>query len=241
MIALLSAVSLVSAQTYRMTSLSWPPYSDPDIAQQGASVAVAKAAFRAMGHDLHVDFFPWSRAVRLAQVDSNYIGYFPEYFYQTSRFLFSDPIGTGPLGLVQNIETPIQWTDVTDLKKYRLGVVQDYVNTAEIDRLIANREILVEKVITDAQNVLKVATNRIDTAIIDANVFHYLTTENAFVSRIAERVEMNPKYLVDKQLFVAFRNNTIGKQAREIFNEGLTKINIEEIMTRYMTDVRNGQ
>ena len=44
-----------------LTSLLGPPYSGQQLAEQGASIAVARAALKVMGHQLEVDFYPWSR------------------------------------------------------------------------------------------------------------------------------------------------------------------------------------
>lgn len=73
--------SLAKAETVYLTSLEWPPYSSAELPNQGASIAVAKAAFAAMGYQLEVEFYPWSRAVALATRDKKYAGYFPEYWY----------------------------------------------------------------------------------------------------------------------------------------------------------------
>jgi len=228
----ISAVSY--ADTVKLTSLEWPPYSGKDLPNQGASIAVAKAAFEAMGHTLEVDFFPWSRAVALAKSDDSYAGYFPEYFYESDNFLFSEPMGEGPLGLVEQTSKPVQWESLEDLKSYQIGVVQDYVNTAELDAMIASGEITASAVTSDAQNILKVAAGRVDTAVIDSNVLDYLLANDPRVSKLHGKVRMNAKLLVTKKLYTAFKNNPAGQKWKEIFDEGLKKINVEEIMSNNM-------
>ncbi|WP_230425637.1 hypothetical protein [Spartinivicinus ruber] len=87
--------SAVIAETVYLTSLDWPPYTGKKLKQQGASVAVAKAVFKAAGYDLVVEFYPWKRAVDLAKDDPKYAGYFPEYYAAelAQNFTFSEPIG----------------------------------------------------------------------------------------------------------------------------------------------------
>jgi polar amino acid transport system substrate-binding protein len=226
--------SIAKAETVYLTSLDWQPYSGSELVNQGASVAVAKAAFAAMGHELVVEFFPWSRAVALATRDDKYLGYFPEYLYESEEFLFSDPMGVGPLGFVENVSKPITWNSMSDLTAYNIGVVQDYVNTEELDSMIASGSINSQSVVSDAQNVLKVAGGRIDMAVIDSNVLAYLQKNDPQVSSTVGKVKMNNKLLVDKELFVAFRNSSNGQKWRDIFNEGLTKIDIDAIMKQHM-------
>jgi polar amino acid transport system substrate-binding protein len=222
------------ADTLYLTSLEWPPYSGKKLAEQGASIAVAKAAFSSMGHELVVEFYPWSRAVKLASDDEKYVGYFPEYYYESQEFVFSEPMGQGPLGLVQGKTKPISWEKVSDLSKYKLGVVQDYINTEELDALIASGEISAQAVVSDDKNVQKVAAGRIDAAVIDANVLNYLLTNEPSLKGLADKVEMNDTLLVNKELHIAFENTHEGKKWRDIFNEGLKKIDVQAIMAKHL-------
>ena len=111
--ALLIALALVAgslqAETVKLTSLDWPPYTSESIAMQGASVAVAKAAFEAVGIDLQVDFFPWKRAVAYGKDNPEYDGYFPEYYAESLKqdFILSVPMGNGPLGFAQSAKSDI--------------------------------------------------------------------------------------------------------------------------------------
>ena len=236
-IACTTLAAPVLADTYHMTSLEWPPYSGAKLDNQGASIAVAKAAFKAMGHDLVVEFFPWSRSVKMAQKDgSKYIGYFPEYFYETEDFHFSEVMGSGPLGFVEAKKKPISWEKVADIKNYKIGVVQDYVNTKELDDMIAKGEIKAEAVVSDDKNVLKVAGGRLDAAVIDSNVLDYLKLNSKPVRRVSKDVQMNKKLLVDKKLYVAFKNTKEGRAVAKIFNEGLKKIDIDAIMKENMKE-----
>ncbi|MDI9246363.1 transporter substrate-binding domain-containing protein [Marinobacter sp. CHS3-4] len=233
-VVVLLASTVSRADTLYLTSLEWPPYSGADLTSQGASVAVAKAALEAMGHELVVEFYPWSRAVALATDNDKYAGYFPEYFYESDDFLFSDPMGQGPLGFVEAVDNPVEWDSMADLTDDRIGVVQGYVNTAELDQMVADGEISAQAVTSDSLNVLKVAGGRIDMAVIDSNVLDYLLKNDPKVKSAVGKVQMNDKLLVEKDLYIAFKNNAEGKKWRDIFNEGLTKIDIESVMADHM-------
>lgn len=229
--------SPVLCETVYLTSLTWPPYSGKSLNQQGASVAVAKAAFNAMGHELVIDFFPWSRAVKLASDStSKYMGYFPEYFYESEEFLFSNPMGQGPLGLVENINKPISWSVESDLIQYKIGVVQDYVNTEKLDSLIASGKIKAQPVKSDDVNIRKVAGGRIDAAVIDTNVLNYLLANTDDLIKMKDQVKMNSKILTQKELFVAFKNTDDAKKWLAIYNQGLDKIDVTQIMNKYLNE-----
>lgn len=223
------------AETVYLTSLSWPPYSDKALNEQGASIAVAKAAFKAQGHTLVVDFFPWSRAINLAkESNSKYVGYFPEYYFETNEFSFSQPMGSSPLALIQHIDKPINFNSLHDLKGLKLGVVQDYINTPELDNMIANGEIDAKPVQLDSRNIKKVATSRVDLAVIDVNVFKFLIKTDNSLKPFANKVELNKKILADKKLYIAFRANAEGQRWQKIYDAGLKKIDADTLTSMYL-------
>ncbi|WP_428242032.1 substrate-binding periplasmic protein [Gynuella sp.] len=230
----LALPSISYSETIYLTSLEWPPYSSNGLPDQGASVAVAKAAFKAMGHTLVVDFYPWTRAVAQVKDGGKYTGYFPEYYYDSDEFVFSDPMGKGPLGFVEAKAKPISWNTLQDLTPYTIGVVQDYVNTAELDDMIAKGELKSSAVTSDSQNILKVANNRVDLAVIDSNVFKYLLDNDPKLKSVSAAVQMNSRQLIEKDLFVAFKNDANGRKWQGILNEGLKKIDIQAVMQKYM-------
>lgn len=217
------------ADTLVLTSLLWPPYSGQQLARQGASIAITRAALNVMGHELKVDFYPWSRAVKLATLpSSDYLGYFPEYYYETEKFIFSNSIGTSPLGLVEQKSHPLSWHYVADLNRYTLGVVKDYVNTDVLDSMIVSGVQPVEAVTSDELNIKKVAAGRVDAAVIDVNVLHYLLKQKP-LQPLADKLQINRQLLANKQLYIAFRNNDEGRRWRDIVDRGLAQIDAEAL------------
>ena len=238
-ISLILAASLSFAEdkVIHLTSLDWPPYSGKSLAQQGASVAVAEEAFKAMGYQLKVDFFPWSRAVALAK-DSNsqYAGYFPEYFSDDTAkdFIYSDAMGSGPLGFAERKDKSISWSTLADLKPYRIGIVQDYINTAEFDAMIANKSLKSSMTTSDENNLKKLVGGRIDLAVVDKNVMNYLFKTNLSLAEKANDAQFNSTLLEDKKLFICFKKGPKGEDLAKIYNEGLKKIDISAIMNKHL-------
>ncbi|CAM2952570.1 substrate-binding periplasmic protein [Vibrio neptunius] len=237
---LFSSISTANQKVY-MTSLEWPPYSGADLPENGYSVAVAREAFSVMGYELVVDFQPWVRAVALATKSEKYVGYFPEYYFDTTEFVFSDSIGSGPLGFVENTRFPIQWETLSDLTFFKIGVVQGYVNTTEFDDMVETGELQVEASTNDARNIHKVAKGRLDIAVIDPNVLEYLISIDVREDLLRKRLRMNAKLLETKQLYIAFKDQPEGRDIREVFNQGLKKIDIERIVSRLMKLTDNEQ
>ncbi|MCE9688236.1 transporter substrate-binding domain-containing protein [Shewanella sp. AS16] len=220
----------LQAEVLHLTSLHWPPYSSQNLANQGAAVAVVRAAVEAMGHELEVDFYPWSRAIKLANMpNAQYVGYFPEYGFKTDKYLFSSSLGSSPLGLVEQKLHPISWVQLRDLNQYTLGVVRDYVNTEELDAMISAGVQKVEFSSSDEHNVRKVAAARVDAAVIDVHVLNYILKQGGFEG-LASRLQVNRRLLADKQLYIAFQNSAQGRRWRAITDAGLQKIDVAKIL-----------
>ena len=236
-LVLLLAPTAFASKQIKLTSLDWPPYTGPTLADKGATAAVVKAAFEAAGYSVQIDFFPWERAVAMAKdPGSGYAGYFPEYYSADvgKDFLFSEPVGTGPLGLAQNKEAPISWNTLDDLAKLKVGVVQGYVNTDQFDANVAAKKQNVEAVVSDAQNLNKVAAKRIPVAIIDQNVMTYLLNNDRSLAAAKSKLEFNGKVLEDKKLYICFRKGPQGEEYAKALAEGLKKIDVAAIVKAHL-------
>lgn len=225
-------------KTVHLTSLEWPPYSSELLQQQGAAIAIARAAFVSMGYKLNVSFFPWSRAVAFTEEEgSEYVGYFPEYYSaeRAKTFIYSDPYASGPLGFAERKNKSIYWEELKELSSYRIGVVQDYINTAEFDEMVKNKTLNAPTTLNDTTNLRKLMTGRVDLAVVDKNVMNYLFKTNWSLKNKIDNVQFNHKILENKKLYICFKKTKEGQKMAEIFNKGLTKINAAAILEEYLS------
>ncbi|MAD45087.1 MAG: ABC transporter [Oceanospirillaceae bacterium] len=227
-----------ASKVVRLASLHWPPYASDSLPGQGATVSVVRAALAEMGYELQVDFYPWSRTVYLAKDEqSDYAGYFPEYFNAeiSDTFIYSDAIGSGPLGLVENKNNRISWHSLEDLKGFSIGVVTGYTNTAEFDQKVAAGELTAFPVVADKHNIRKVAYGRIDLAVIDENLLQYMLSTDADLRSLRDKVDINSHLLEVKQLYVCFKRSR--PELAEILNEGLRRIDVKRRQQSYLSDI----
>jgi len=224
----------------RLASLNWPPYSGEALPGQGASIEVVRTALAEMDYQLLVEFFPWSRVVHVAEEEgSRFHGYFPEYFSDaiSQNFIYSSSIGSGPLGFVENTEAPVVWHSLEDLSRFRIGVVSDYVNTSEFDRLVENGHLHVAPVVSDKNNIQKVAFGRIDIAVIDQNLLEYSINNDPELIPLASKVRFNRHLLELKQLYVCLRRNY--PHLAKVLDEGLQRIDIARIQREYLQSLND--
>jgi polar amino acid transport system substrate-binding protein len=222
-------VAQANARVIRLTSLDWPPYTGQALPHGGATTTTVRAALAAEGVGLEVEFFPWSRAVALIKRPSRFTGYFPEYMSEEigQNCWLSDPIGSGVVGFAQLGERPIQWTTMDDLTPQRIGVVQDYVNSPELDLRIAQNKLVVDIARDDAHNLRKLLAGRVALAVVDQRVFDYLMHHDPQLRQHRDKLVLNERPLETKELFICFRRDPEGERARDLVNAGLRKIGVD--------------
>ncbi|NHZ36948.1 amino acid ABC transporter substrate-binding protein [Massilia sp. CCM 8692] len=220
-----------ASRVIRLSSLEWPPYTGASLPRQGVTTAVIAAALASMGYRLEVHYFPWTRAIALIKHDSPFAGYYPEYLSAglARDFLVSNPIGSGPLGFAYRADTPVQWETVADLSKYRIGVVEGYVNTSEFDTRVRQGKQMIDTAVNDKQNLRKLAARRVPLVLIDRRVYEHLILNDADLRAVAPTLRFHPRLLEEKRLYICFRSNAEGERVRKIVNQGLKRIDIEAV------------
>lgn len=225
-----------------LTTVEWPPYTSKSLPGLGMSSVIVREAFKAVGYDVEILVYPWKRAYDAAQNNPEVQGFFPEYLTSKRRvgFLYSKSIGESPLGLVERVSSPILWENQSDLQQYALGVVSGYLNTSELDRMIDEEVIQVDESVSDSLNLRKVLAGRIDVAVADLNLFNYLCVEDAILKDRKEELRFQSRLLVTHLLYVCLRDDYLGNKLCELFNRGLSLIDVDKIQQDYMTRLGYG-
>lgn len=215
-----------AAADYKFSTLEWAPYTGAALPGLGQVSATIAEAMQISGYSVEVQFFPWSRAMRLVDTDVGYMGFFPAYYSRerAARYLYSDPVGRSTVVLLERIDRPVKWTSYDDLLGKRMGVVRGFVNTEELDVRIANRTVLAEEAPDDRSNIFKLAAGRLDLVVIDGQVYQHLVRTDPEVTQLAQHLQTNPKVLEEKNLYVCFQRTPAGALALRALNTGLRKV-----------------
>ncbi|WP_429038147.1 substrate-binding periplasmic protein [Aeromonas veronii] len=220
------------AEPVRLTTLEWPPYTSQSLPDGGLTGHIVKRAFAEAGLEVTFDFYPWQRAVRLAADPTQpYSGYFPEYLSDTLPTLWrsSPSVGDSVLGIAQRSGPPIPWQQLTDLAPYRIGVVEGYVNTREFDALMANKRLNTAAVDADLLNLRKLQRDRLDLAVIDRDVFHWLINHDRKLRSAG--LQFHPKILEHKSLHIMFRPDQQALQQRVA--QAIARLDIAKLSEDY--------
>ena len=231
-VALLSAIPASAAETWKIASLDWQPFSGKDLPEGGAGIAVLRAALKAEGIDLEVEFYPWSRALEKgAQTD--FVGIYPSWPEEVPEgFVGSASFFESPVGFVEPKGKPLVWSTLDDLAGKKIGIVQDYGNTVEFMQLVNSGVIDAKPVTDDLTNIRKVAGGRIDGAFIDLNNLEYFLMNDA--KNLAGKVQVNEKVIDSKDLLLSINQNFPEKDVNDIVVRGISKIDADQIIKDYM-------
>ncbi|MGQ7846407.1 substrate-binding periplasmic protein [Granulosicoccus sp. 3-233] len=237
-LSLLASTLYAQDKTVVVSTLEWPPYTGGSLRNGGATTEVVRQAFVAAGYEVEVVYRPWKRAIdSAAKGTDDVIAYFPGYHCSHQEgFISSNPIGSGPLGLAENTDAPISWTNVDSLgeQQLKIGTVLGYANTDEFDKKVGTGWVMVVPSNDDLTNLKKLSRQRIDAVVIDKFVLEYLKSTEASLEDSRAKLKFDERPLEDKTLYLCFRDDETGHQVKEQFNLGLDSVDPEAITEDYV-------
>jgi len=221
-------------KTVRLATLNWQPYCGSNLPDLGFNSFVIRSAFEKKGYNVIIDVVPWKVAIEGAK-SGKYDGYFPRYYSRgvEQNFLYSKRIGDSPLGFAEIKHKPISFRQMDDLKPYRIGVVNEYINTELLDRWIAEERLLSVKAPDDIANLQNLISGKVDAAVIDPYVMQYMLHNEPQLEQHRHLLAFNEILLDLKGLFVCFSKDIRGQTLVEDFNDGLTQINPTKQSEKY--------
>lgn len=234
-----AGASAMAEGSVTVTTLEWPPYTSPELPLGGAVTEIVTQAFTNAGLETEVLTLPWQRAIVMAREEAGMVGYFPGYHCRHMEgFVASDPIGFGPLGLVENADAPISWATIDDLgeKQYVIGTVLGYANTDEFDEKAGTGWINVVPAADDITNLRKLMRQRIDAAVIDRLVLSFLLATEPSLAEGRELLTFDERPLEGKTLYLCFNDDEEGRALRDTFNAGLATIDVNDSIDRYFEE-----
>ncbi|MCV2368405.1 substrate-binding periplasmic protein [Roseateles oligotrophus] len=192
-----AAASASGADPVRIATGELPPYATESRPDQGIALAIVRRAFELGGHKVEFHFQPWSRAQMETKAGlwdaSAHWGASAE---RRRDFLLSDNILTEQWVIVHRKSTPLQWTQLSDLRPYTLGYIADYTYTPEFWALIRSKELRSDKTPNDLIGLRKMKLARIDAMPMERNVACDLLKRN-FTTAEADEFAAHPRLLTD--------------------------------------------
>ncbi|QDK36635.1 ABC transporter substrate-binding protein [Bdellovibrio sp. NC01] len=222
----------VKAQTehWIINTLEWPPYTCSRCAENGAAAKALRDSLKTVGVEVEFVFYTWSQTIKKA-AEPKVFGYFPMW-YDTLKpgFIRSPALFSSPIGIIQQRKKPLVWNNLSDLKGKKIGVTQDYNYSEEFNRLVKSGAIKVETAISDDINLTRVASGELDGAMTDINNARYFLFNSS--AEVFTKVEVNPKILETKELFIGINEKSAGKIDK--LKQALKNVNYQRLVDEYL-------
>lgn len=162
--------ALYAQKSIHLSTTQYPPFYGKDLPGDGVVTEVILAAFAQSGYRVEISFYPFSRALLMAQT-CKVDGLFAAWDSPERREwgLYSDPIPpANEVGFYQR-QNDLNVLD-TSTPAVTVGVVRDYVQP----KLLNQPPIRQMAVTDDLTNLKKLSRGRVDLVLIDRLVADYL-------------------------------------------------------------------
>ena len=199
----------------------WPPYMGPKLIDNGFLPQVLDAAFRRVGYSVDVEFKAWEDALNDVKTGAKDILCGAYYATEREQYLaYSQPIAEAQDVLFIKAGKKISYTQLSDLKPYKIGVVRGAVHGKEFDAA----DFLIKEADAERdQNIRKLLVDKIDLMAGPRDVINYIIKRDfpLFVNKI---VAIDPPLSTNKIYFCFSKKVARHQELLDVFNEGLKLI-----------------
>ncbi|WP_404339957.1 substrate-binding periplasmic protein [Pseudoalteromonas mariniglutinosa] len=202
--------NLTAKNIVKLVTLDWPPYIDENLCNKGWLYQLTVKLLLQQGYGVHIEFYPWARAVREAELGKADI-LFPEYYVaddvlsdnlinktRNQLLALSAPLPGGELSFVTLKGTKISYDGtIASVKNQLIGVVRGYKNTEQLDQLIEAGEINTIVANNEYQLIHLLLSKRVslivaDLEVLKASVHKSVLSNTEKQSMIAALVALQP-------------------------------------------------
>lgn len=234
-IVVAALTSEAEAETWKITSLAWQPFSGPDLEKQGAGINALREALATVGVELEVEFMPWRRAKAVAGADEEYVGYYPSWPSEVEEGFFgSEVVFTSPVGFAQRADDPISWEEPADLTAYEVATVGAYIYPDAFQALLDDGTVSASEVNDDAAALQMVNGGRVDAAAIDRHVMAYNLQTHPGLAGASDSITFHDNILVDYDLVIAFDERPENRERAELLKEALGNVDTQTLIDDYL-------
>jgi polar amino acid transport system substrate-binding protein len=231
---------LAETKTLKIATGELPPYMTAGRTDQGISLSIVRRAFELSGYQVEFTFLPWSRALaetRLGKWDATAAwGNNPE---RNPPFFVSDNVATEKWVFVYRNAVKFSWNNLSDLKPYRVAMIQDYTYTPEIWSMANAGSFKSDKLPNEAAAIRMLLLDRLDVAPMERNVACDVLQKN-FTDADAAKLSVDPKQMIDTFTSHVLLPRSLNESAARAadFNAGLKKLKASPEYAKLLSQVK---
>lgn len=219
------APSAAVSKTFTFLTVDFPPYYGKNLPGKGWVSEVAVAALKTQGYDVDVTFVPWTQAVKETK-DGHHDALLGAYYTEerADLYYFSAPLAQVRTGLFKRKEADISFKELSELKGYKIGVVEGYATSKKFDSADYLNKVLVNNLDVGLKMLYEGALDLMaDSQVVGK--FRLKKVLEKRISGISNRIEFIRPVLAMNKIYVAISKKAPNADVKLIeFNQGLRKI-----------------
>jgi len=212
------------AGRFTLVTVNFPPYYGENLHNQGWVSEVVKTALEIKGYDVEIKFMAWKDAVEATR-EGDYDALLGAYRTRerAANYYFTAPVGQVRTGFFKRRDAEISFSELKELKKYKIGVVEGYATSKKFDSADFLKKIPVVNLDTGLKQVYKgVLDLMADSRAVGKYHIKNLENQNPGIST---KIEFIRPFLAMNKIYVAISKKATNAQKKLIhFNQGLMKI-----------------
>jgi len=222
---LYSASGFAAGKRFTFITVDFPPYYGAELPNNGWVSEVVKTALEIQKYEVEFKFSSWTDALEYTG-GGDYDALLGAYRTneRTKNYFFSAPIGQVRTGFFKKKGTDIKFTELPELKDYKIGVVKGYATSKKFDAADYLKKIPVGNL---DEGLKMLYEGKLDLMADSKSVGNYRLTEflEKDIPGVADSIEFIQPVLAMNKIYIAISKKATNAQTKLIdFNKGLRKI-----------------
>lgn len=228
-----------AAQELRLTNGEWAPYLGEKLPYQGVASRIVAEAFALEGIDVHWEFYPWARALRMAERgERDGSAVWLRSPGRDEHFFVSDPVIESGYYLFHRKDLPLDWQQVEDLSGLRIGATLGYDYGEAFQRAEGEGRLKVQRLPSERQGLRMLLAGRIDVFPVD-KIVAIAMLQDDFSSAERARVSFHTRPLRSDTLHLLLtRTDPVNAERMARFNQGLARLRESGKIARYLLEAQ---
>lgn len=223
--ALLVCLTAGAQPLVRIGTGDWVPYVDQQREDGGALARLVRDIFETAGYRVEFMFYPWDR--NLLMLEQGGLDAVMPYSCSAQRqriSVCSAPVVQGEIVLFQRRERTFDWTQVEDLKAFRIATTLGYSYGPQFDAALQAGQLQVQQNGKEDTGFRLLSLDRVDFHPQDRAV-GYAMLRRLFSPEERAAISHHPRLLNTESLHLLFRKDDAqAERLREVFNAGLRRL-----------------
>ena len=228
---------LLAAAEVILTNGEWPPYLGEHLPHHGVASRIVEEAFALEGVEVHWEFYPWVRALRLAEHGQRAGTAVWRGSPQRERaFYISEPVVASAYHFFHRKDRAFDWQRVEGLRGLRICATRSYHYGAAFQQAEAEGRLQVNRLSSDEQCLRQLLAGRTDVFPLD-KVVAFSMLHKQFSAAEREQLAFHPRSLHSDSLHLLLSRRVPGNaELLERFNRGLAQLRDSGKIEQYLAE-----